>query len=58
MYRKEMLEDLKELNKFVGTRFIDEKMRKFVQKHKGIKLDFGMNKKEFYICGNLGQRII
>ena len=37
---------------------IDKYLRLFSQKYKHVSLDFGLNKKEYYICDRFGARVM
>lgn len=55
---KQILIDLENVNKFVGTSQIDSKLREFIGKYPNIHLDFGLNTNKFYISDNKGARIL
>ena len=55
---EKMLEDLQYVNKFVSTSLIDKYLRLFCQKYKHVNLDFGLSKKEYYICDRFGARVM
>lgn len=54
----QILIDLEQVNKFVGTSKIDDKLREFINKYPNIHLDFGLNTNKFYISNSKGARVI
>ena len=54
----QILIDLEEVNKYVGTSKIDDKLRKKKKKYPNIHLDFGLNTNKFYISNSKGARVI
>lgn len=57
---QQALLDLEEVNKFVGTSLIDEKLRWWIYKykhHKGWYPRFQLNSNKFVICNRLGARL-
>lgn len=58
---KQALKDLDFVNQFVGTRFIDEKLKWWNTKYKhhtGWYLRFQLNSNKFVVCNRLGARIL
>ena len=56
--RKQILEQLDEVNKYVGTSLIDKKLGQFIKQYPYLSLDFGIWTKRYYICGSKGERVM
>lgn len=54
----QILIDLEQVNKYVGTSKIDDKLREFTKKYPNTHLDFGLNTNKFYISNNKGARVM
>lgn len=54
----QILIDLEEVNKYVGTSKIDDKLREFIKKYPNTHLDFGLNTNKFYISNSKGARVM
>ena len=57
--KAQILKDLEEVNRYVGTSEIDDKLGEFMKKYPYIlHLDFGLNTKKFYISDRFGARVM
>lgn len=54
----QILIDLEQVNKYVGTSKIDDKLREFIKKYPNLHLDFGLNTNKFYISNSKGARVM
>lgn len=54
----QILIDLEQVNKYVGTSKIDDKLREFIKKYPNLHLDFELNTNKFYISNSKGARVM
>lgn len=54
----QILIDLEQVNKYVGTSKIDDKLREFTKKYPNLHLNFGLNTNKFYISDRFSARVM
>lgn len=54
----QILIDLEQVNKYVGTSKIDDKLREFTNKYPNLHINFGLNTNKFYISDRFGAKVM